>query len=81
MVVKKSNFRVLDDERVEPFLAEMRSRQEAAAPPAPPAEGGEGGAPEGGEPIAVDQPAEGTAETGGNAPAAGDGDGDVQMQE
>lgn len=86
MVVKKSNFRVLDDDRVEPFLVEMRARQEAAAPappPAPAAESGTGDASESSEAIVVDQPAEGAAETGtgGDAPAAGDGDGDVQMQE
>ncbi len=90
LVVKKSNFRTIDDAAVEPYLEEMRRRNPAPAPAeeAVPAaagagEGGDGGASgaaDGAAPIVVDQPEAGAAPTGGNAPAAGDGDGDVQMQ-
>jgi 20S proteasome subunit alpha 6 len=71
---KKANFRVLDDEAVEPYLREMRRRR---------------GEPESGE-VKEEEETEGDAqETGaaGGAPTEGavagaaDGDGDVQMQE
>jgi 20S proteasome subunit alpha 6 len=88
LVQKKSNFRILDDDLVEPYLVEMRSRQEAANPPAA-ASAAEGDDAQ--RPMTVDQPAQGQGEaeqgtggaatTGGNAPTGGDGDGDVQMQE
>jgi hypothetical protein len=74
---KKANFRTLDDEAVEPYLAEMRTRQGISAGD----DNDEGGAA-GGAAMAVE--GEGatasTAESGANAPAANDGDGDVQMQ-
>jgi hypothetical protein len=71
---KKANFRVLDDEAVEPYLREMRRRrgepesgevkeEEEAQEDAPAAEAADG------------------ASTGAAAPGASDGDGDVQMQE
>jgi len=72
---KKTNFRVLDDEAVEPYLREMRIRR---------------GEPESGEVKEEEETqaeAQGTeaasadATAGGNAAAASDGDGDVQMQE
>jgi 20S proteasome subunit alpha 6 len=66
---KKANFRVLDDEAVEPYLREMRIRR---------------GEPESGEvkeeedtQVEAQEPA--TAE--GTTAATSDGDGDVQMQE
>lgn len=70
---KKANFRTLDDEAVEPYLVEMRTRQGGAAAgddaPAdiePTDEAAGGGAP---------------PTMGGNAPDVADGDGDVQMTE
>lgn len=80
---KKANFRSLDDEAVEPYLAEMRTRQGISAEAETGAgdDNDEGGAA-GGAAMAVE--GEGatasTAESGANAPAANDGDGDVQMQ-
>ncbi|KAJ9104265.1 hypothetical protein QFC19_004082 [Naganishia cerealis] len=71
---KKTNFRVLDDEAVEPYLREMRRRR---------------GEPESGEVKEEEEPqgdaqetaAAGGAPTEGNVAGASDGDGDVQMQE
>ncbi|GHJ86816.1 hypothetical protein NliqN6_3218 [Naganishia liquefaciens] len=71
---KKANFRVLDDEAVEPYLREMRRRR---------------GEPETGEAREEEEAAGDAQETGpaggasteGVVAGASDGDGDVQMQE
>ena len=78
---KKSSFRTLDDEAVEPYLAEMRRRQGA--------NGGDdadnsGGANTGAMAVETGIQAQdstaGSENTGANAPAASDGDGDIHMQ-
>ena len=71
---KKANFRVLDDDAVEPYLREMRRRR---------------GEPESAEVREEEETVGDAQETGpaGGAPTEGavagtsDGDGDVQMQE
>lgn len=81
---KKASFRTLDDEAVEPYLAEMRTRQGVPAEEDAgagddnddAAAGGAAMAVEGVVPAATDV----TEGSGANAPAANDGDGDVQMQ-
>ena len=83
---KKATFRTLDDEAVEPYLAEMRTRQGVSAE----ADTGAGddnddSGAAGGAAMAVEGDAAPVATpaaeaSGANAPAANDGDGDVQMQ-
>jgi 20S proteasome subunit alpha 6 len=80
---KKANFRTLDDEAVEPYLAEMRTRQGVSAA----AEAGagddnddSGAAGDAAMAVEGETAAAPTQQSGANAPAANDGDGDVQMQ-
>lgn len=71
---RKNFFRILDDEAVEPYLAEMARRNPAAAAAETTTETSTDAAPA--------APAVTEGEAGGAAaPGAGDGDGDVHMQE
>lgn len=81
---KKIPFRSLDDEAVEPYLEEMRRRQgvttEAEAEPASASSAATADGEGSNNAQSGESSSGATGQTGGDAPTANDGDGDVQMQ-